>query len=441
MTGTDNRDPYAILDVAPNATQETINAAYRKLVRLYHPDVNPSPGATAKMQDINWARALLNDSAKRRQYDLQRAIQQRRPKARPAGPQPPPYTRYYQPPGQPARTNNTGEPPRPPRDEPRAQPKGYQWAPPPDRQRSQQERQRAQQDQQRAQQGQQRAQQGQQRSQQTSWQTNTDWRGGDTGAWTRTPPHGEEWARPTGRYTGDTGAWRPVNETGRQRPADARRSSRPPWERATGSTAWDRSARRDPFATPPPRRSSRPATARPANGRPVGARPIPNEPDVFAAVWDTLRMGWTWLASLMQAPASALSLGVAVVGVVIFVLVFALRGSSDSGGAVESLRESPVVTPTSVFVAQGAQTLEGQWIDIWGEAYRKGIQQLVDASGWTIQVRLGDRVFVNARNRSDAYYCRTPAFGSGLDPTPVPPATLEGCIPIKLPSYLGGQDG
>ena len=46
---------YALLAVPMDATPEDIKRAYRELARQFHPDMNPAPEATAKMQAINQA--------------------------------------------------------------------------------------------------------------------------------------------------------------------------------------------------------------------------------------------------------------------------------------------------------------------------------------------------------------------------------------------------
>lgn len=42
------RDPYELLGIEPGATKAEIRRAYRRLAKRYHPDANPSGGATAE---------------------------------------------------------------------------------------------------------------------------------------------------------------------------------------------------------------------------------------------------------------------------------------------------------------------------------------------------------------------------------------------------------
>ena len=59
-----DQDPYTILGVSRDATDEEIKTAYRNLAKKYHPDRNPDdPNAAEKMNQINAAYDAIKDGA------------------------------------------------------------------------------------------------------------------------------------------------------------------------------------------------------------------------------------------------------------------------------------------------------------------------------------------------------------------------------------------
>ncbi len=63
-------DPYEILGVQRTADEAAIRAAYRKLAKKHHPDVNPDkPDAAIRFGEISSAHELLSDKDKRARFD------------------------------------------------------------------------------------------------------------------------------------------------------------------------------------------------------------------------------------------------------------------------------------------------------------------------------------------------------------------------------------
>lgn len=78
----DEPDYYSLLDVAPDADEATIRAAFRSLARRYHPDV-AGTGNLERMRALNVAYQTLGDPEQRSLYDLRRPARARKP-AQPA---------------------------------------------------------------------------------------------------------------------------------------------------------------------------------------------------------------------------------------------------------------------------------------------------------------------------------------------------------------------
>ena len=61
-------DYYALLEVSRDASLAQIKRSYRRLVRLYHPDVNKQ-AREDRIRQLNEAYQVLGDVAKRAAYD------------------------------------------------------------------------------------------------------------------------------------------------------------------------------------------------------------------------------------------------------------------------------------------------------------------------------------------------------------------------------------
>jgi curved DNA-binding protein CbpA len=61
-------DYYKILEIEPNVSAEAIKKSYRRLSKLYHPDINPR--GAEQFKNINEANSVLSDVEKRKLYDI-----------------------------------------------------------------------------------------------------------------------------------------------------------------------------------------------------------------------------------------------------------------------------------------------------------------------------------------------------------------------------------
>ncbi len=58
-------NPYQVLGVSPDASDQEIKKAYRTLSKKYHPDINKEPGAEEKFKQVNNAYHSIMDARKR----------------------------------------------------------------------------------------------------------------------------------------------------------------------------------------------------------------------------------------------------------------------------------------------------------------------------------------------------------------------------------------
>lgn len=65
---------YAILNVPETASHDEIKAAFRRMARLYSPDVNPDPSVVRHFEEVLEAWGVLSDPAFRKTYDQSRGV-------------------------------------------------------------------------------------------------------------------------------------------------------------------------------------------------------------------------------------------------------------------------------------------------------------------------------------------------------------------------------
>ena len=62
-------DPYAVLDVPRDATEQQVRLAYRRLAKQYHPDLHPGARDSERMRRLNEAWEMLSSPVRRARYD------------------------------------------------------------------------------------------------------------------------------------------------------------------------------------------------------------------------------------------------------------------------------------------------------------------------------------------------------------------------------------
>ena len=63
------KNHYEVLGLPQFASVDEVKAAYKKLAKEHHPDVNAAPEAEQRMKEINEANDVLSDPHKKEQYD------------------------------------------------------------------------------------------------------------------------------------------------------------------------------------------------------------------------------------------------------------------------------------------------------------------------------------------------------------------------------------
>lgn len=66
-------DPYAVLGIPRDASDQQVQRAYRRLAKRYHPDLHPDTQTSQQMRRINQAWETLSSPGSRAQYDAESA--------------------------------------------------------------------------------------------------------------------------------------------------------------------------------------------------------------------------------------------------------------------------------------------------------------------------------------------------------------------------------
>ena len=74
MAFNNTKNYYEILEVSVDSSTAEIKAAYRKLARQYHPDINKSPEAIDKFKEISAAYETLSNPIEREKYNILKGI-------------------------------------------------------------------------------------------------------------------------------------------------------------------------------------------------------------------------------------------------------------------------------------------------------------------------------------------------------------------------------
>lgn len=78
MASSKKQTHYEALELKPSATQGEIKAAYYRMSKLFHPDVNKAAGADTKFRGITDAYEVLGSKISRKTYDRSLALKSER---------------------------------------------------------------------------------------------------------------------------------------------------------------------------------------------------------------------------------------------------------------------------------------------------------------------------------------------------------------------------